>query len=645
MLTKFDLFYLLLLFCINGGIVSGCIWPEVDALFILDSTPQVTSFQHRAEIDFLRQVMSTMKMSSSKVAMAQFTPWSSVEWSLANASYPESRVQEAPYCPCEQDNCPSTSINSLTRSTMNSANRKSVPDVILVISNSYQPLVEVLPNEPLISPTSPLHVFYIVIGSNMHVSRFEPSAHTVGIKVTDFEHLPHLVGPLCQSVNGYIKGTSTTRFGPLCWIIIGAILFFAIILVSLLAYAIYTYNEENRRLRHRIAESERLLRKQNEYFTSQLHTEMQKQIANGEKHAEEMKKQQDMMQNQFDRQLDMAYQQGSKIQILPPFLQPPHHHEHHSENTGKESNLKILNSMSSQFSGRGKNDRRDSGIASPRSPRDAGVQVTPIPTPIDDKKDGSEEDNESSGTSESVFGSSGSDVTDSTEEDLEELNRTTHLPRDHPARKLPPIDLMFLVDTSSSIGINNFDIQKNFICEILKDVDIAPGRSRISMVQYAQDPSVVFGFDQYYSYESVRRGVMRLSYTGGATMLSKALAFAGGIMYHEQNLKKTTKRHQFLPTPKHDRLQVLCLVSDGYSDDSADKESVNLHDRLHVKIFAVVTRSFNKDKLVPITRFDGSVFTVHQRESVAIWLWRQQRIWAEHYSAFIEKEKKRSARR
>ncbi|PIC27612.1 hypothetical protein B9Z55_019811 [Caenorhabditis nigoni] len=344
----------------------------------MDSTPQVTSFQHRAEVDFLRQVMSTMKMSSSKVAMAQFTPWSRVEWSLSNATYPESRVQEAPYCPCELENCPSTSINSLTRSTMSSANRKGVPDVILVISNSYQPLVEVLPNEPLISPSSPLHVFYIVIGSNMHVSRFEPSAHTVGIKVTDFEHLPHLVGPLCQSVNGYIKAlwmskiiadvswwnflnwnstschrqnaeqtvfwtvpcTSTTRFGPLCWIIIGVILLFALILVALLLYAIYNYNEENRRLRHRISESERLLRKQNEYFTSQLHSEMQKQIANGEKHAEEMKKQQDMMQSQFDRQLDMAYQQGSKIQILPPFIQPPPpHHEHHS---GKERNGVIL---------------------------------------------------------------------------------------------------------------------------------------------------------------------------------------------------------------------------------------------------------------------------------------------------------------
>ncbi|NP_001343843.1 VWFA domain-containing protein [Caenorhabditis elegans] len=432
-----------------------------------------------------------------------------------------------------------------------------------------------------------------------------------------------------QTVFWTVPCSSSTRFGPLCWIIIASILFFAIILTALLAYAIYSYHEENRRLRHRVTESERQLRKQNEYFTSQLHTEMQKQITYGEKHAEEMKKQQDMMQAQFDRQLDMAYQQGSKIQILPPFNQNPHFHDH-SEHTGKER-------------GRGKEHRRDSGIASPRTPRDVEIQVTPIPSPVHNGSDG-KDDATSSGTPESIE-SSGSDVTETTEDDLEELNRRTHLPRDHPARKLLPIDLMFLVDTSSSIGINNFDIQKNFICEILKDVDIAPGRSRIAMIQYSQDPSVVFGFDQYYSYESVRRGVMRLSYTGGATMLSKALAFAGGIMYHEQNLKKTTKKHQYLPTPKHDRLQVLCLVSDGYSDDNADKESVNLHDHLHVKIFAVVTRSFNKDKLAPITRFDGSVFTVHQRESVAIWLWRQQRIWAEHYSAFIEKEKKRGSRR
>ncbi|CAB3396952.1 unnamed protein product [Caenorhabditis bovis] len=593
--------------------VTSCTWPSVDALFILDSTEFVTSFQHQTQVNFFSQVMKDMKLNEagSKVALAQFTPAAMITMNFANSSSPQSRVNELRYCPCESQNCEKTSVNYIAKSSMTSMNRKSVPDVILVVSNSYQPLNELMPNEPLMSPISPLHVFYVVIGSNMQITRFEPSANTVGLKVADFEHLPQLVSPLCESVNGYVKGSSHTRFGPLCWIIIGGLLLLFLLIACCLGYAIYTYQDENRRLKYRLSESEKNLRKQNEYFTAQLHSQMEKQIQNGEKYAEEMKKQQEIMKAQLDRQLEAAYQHGSKVHILP------------------------INAPNTD-------ERRDSGIATSPRENEQKVEVPNDNAEHSDKEREKGDEKEADRHSESS--STDSSTSDNESEDLEELNRRTHLPMDHPARKLPPIDLMFLVDTSSSIGINNFDILKNFICEILKDVDIAPGRSRIAMVQYAQDPSVVFGFDQFYSYESVKRGVMRLNYTGGATMLSKALAFAGGIMYHEQNMKKTVKKHQYMPTPRHDRPQVLCLVSDGYSNDNADTESINLHDRLHVKIFAIVSRIFNKNKLVPITRFEGSVFTIHQRESVAIWLWRQQRIWAEHYSHFVEKEKRREGK-
>ncbi|CAI5452790.1 unnamed protein product [Caenorhabditis angaria] len=599
---------LLLLFMILKNSWQNCIWPDVDALFILDSTEYITSFQHQSEVDFLRKVMGTMKMANSRIALAQFTPGASIGMSLANTSYPESRIQELQYIPCEDNKCEPTSINSIARAAMTSSNRKATPDVILVLSNSQHPLEEVLRNEPLISPVSPLHVFYIVVGNQMRVSRFEPSAHTVGMKVIDFEYLPDLVLPLCQSVNGYVKGNTSTKFGPLCWIIIGSIILLGLIVLACLAYSIYIYHEENRKLRAKIYELERNLRKQNEYFTTQLHTQMQQQISNGEKYAEDLRKQQDQMKMQLDRQLEAAYQ-------------------HQGKAVGREEPIVYL---------------KDSGVET--SPRIEDVKETQTDVLIlDDRVEENLEEEEENAPEDPSETSSG--TYESTEMDEEEINRKTHLALDHPARRLPPVDLMFLVDTSSSIGINNFDIQKNFICEILKDVDIAPGRSRVAMVQYAQDPSVVFNFDQYYSYQSVRKGVMRLSYTGGATRLSKALAFVGGLMYHEQNLKKVMKKHKYLPTPKHDRIQMLCLVSDGYSDDDADKESILLHDRLHIKIFAVVTRSFNKDKLIPITRFEGSVFTVHQRESVAIWMWRQQKIWAEHYSEFIEKEKRRQNRR
>lgn len=45
---------------------------------------------------------------------------------------------------------------------------------------------------------------------------------------------------------------------------------------------------------------------------------------------------------------------------------------------------------------------------------------------------------------------------------------------------------------------------KENICKLLDDIDIAPGRSRVGLIQYAQEPNVVFGFDKYYSIVSVK---------------------------------------------------------------------------------------------------------------------------------------------
>ncbi|PIO75380.1 von Willebrand factor type A domain protein, partial [Teladorsagia circumcincta] len=148
------------------------------------------------------------------------------------------------------------------------------------------------------------------------------------------------------------------------------------------------------------------------------------------------------------------------------------------------------------------------------------------------------------------------DSSDGATDDSGYVARTGHLPSNHPARQLPPIDLLFLVDSSSSIGITNFEAIKTNIINVLEDVDIGPGRSRIAVVQYALQPSVVFGFDKYYSLKSVQRGVERMSYTGGATMLAKALSFAAGLLYREQNMRDVKKRkHKLMPTPRHDRLQ------------------------------------------------------------------------------------------
>ncbi|WKY11056.1 hypothetical protein Q1695_002975 [Nippostrongylus brasiliensis] len=371
--------------------------------------------------------------------------------------------------------------------------------------------------------------------------------------------------------------TRVAAFGSTCWLVTGIMAAVFILTILILGYSVYAYRRQGKQLEWRLKEMEKTLRTQNEFFTAKLHSQMEEQIKTSEKHAEELRKHNETMQA---HQLELQRQR--QLSAAPP-------------------TASVLQAQPIVF---------------PYMPPNSVLNINP-PNSI------TEEDSSDGATDDSGYNARGG-----------------HLPSNHPARNLPPIDLLLLVDSSSSIGISNFESVKANLADILEDVDISPGRSRVALIQYALQPSVVFDFDKYYSLKSVQRGVERMSYTGGATMLSKALSFAAGLLYREQNMKDMKKRkHKLMPTPRHDRLQVLCLVSDGASDDNVDKATAYLHEKLQIKILAIVTRHFNKDRLLSITRFEGSIFVMDQKESINIWLWRQQKMWAENYSAYLQREK------
>ena len=96
-------------------------------------------------------------------------------------------------------------------------------------------------------------------------------------------------------------------------------------------------------------------------------------------------------------------------------------------------------------------------------------------------------------------------------DELDEINEkfgiertASQLPLEHPARTLPPVDVMLLVDASSSIGNTQFENVKTFLKDFTNDIDISPGRSKLCVVLFAQEPQVFFGFDRFYSNRAVR---------------------------------------------------------------------------------------------------------------------------------------------
>ncbi|CAJ0582701.1 unnamed protein product, partial [Mesorhabditis spiculigera] len=641
----------------------------------------VAIFRCSRELDFVAEAIDQMDVSASgsRVSLAMFNPM----------------------------------VNSIAKFALSQGNRRSSPDVIVVISGSKYQIPELLEKEVLLSPVSPIHAFYILVGSSfpdVADQRYEATANTLKLTATGFDVLPKLNLPLCQSVRDFVGRGDLAHpmaFGTLCWIVT-TLLFIVFLLISCcLFYAIYVYREDNKRLKYVIAEKERDLRKQNEYFTARIHRQMEEQMRLAERHKEDIKKaneelhhvkEKEKLRNEAVKAAEAASKPREQPQPIIIYGQPMmENNEKRSQSRDSRGHRRRPNSrwrtafdprfdrhMTPNFDefkkwwrdpegrlplnfkewrrGRPHSARTIDEIKQPvagsRPGTSQGEPAEPDPEIVardagrrekEDKKRRWEEWREKQiqhgswkpGDYDRLRKEIDEDGSEHPSTDSDYSIPVGHLSRDHPARHLPPVDIIFLIDTSSSIGIQNFEKMKSCIEAIVQDVDVAPGRSRVAAVQFAGEPQVVFGFDKYFTIQSIQRALNRIIYTGGPTHLSKALSFCAGVLWKEQNMADGKHRkHKLAKTPRHDRLQVLCVASDGSSEDNVAKSTSMLHERLQIKVCALVTRAFHRQKLEEITRFDGAIFVVGQKEAVNIWLWRQQRLWWETYSKYLAKERK-----
>uniref|UniRef100_A0A7E4UQA5 VWFA domain-containing protein n=1 Tax=Panagrellus redivivus TaxID=6233 RepID=A0A7E4UQA5_PANRE len=662
----------------TSALDDRCEWRNLDILFVADSTDHVG----RARTG----------QSRLSAGLAQFTPEARYEFGLEGVS---SRLKEdilgVPYVPCQKEECRtnSASLNSIISTTMSteSGNRVEAPDVIIVVSTSLYQIPELSPGELLIKPVSVTHAFLVTFAAT--------TAHFAAI---DFRSLSELVAPLCSSVAGFVgeAAVQTPRhFIPLTIFILVVVLVVitAVLLLLLCGCAVYKYRSDIDELRRQVIKERDSFTKLDEYYRVKLReksaNEKEREKAMLElindsnkvrdKYAEEVKQHEQELQTARALAEERKRRRSStppqnpapaapvqQPQILPIYLPQPNQggypsflapnpgelpyppafppgfqqiqhgggpnqpNQNHNPNRNDEFPLTARQRSRSRSNSRSDSDinfnddskhrknrhrHKDSDDKPKRPPN-----VPPLPSSASELTPDGLENGEN--------------------DDNFNFDRTlSHLPSDHPARTLPPVDVLLLVDASGSIGNVLYENVKQFLVDFTYDIDISPGRSRLCVTLFAQEPSVFFGFDRFYSNRAVARAMSRMPYIGGPTYLAKALSFAAGVLYQDQNMKTGRKKHKTMPTPRHDRLQVMIVVSDGASDDNFDKQATHLHEKMLVKIGAVVTRSFNKERLLPITRFDGSVFTLDQQQALSIWLWRQQRMWTENFADYVEREK------
>lgn len=65
------------------------------------------------------------------------------------------------------------------------------------------------------------------------------------------------------------------------------------------------------------------------------------------------------------------------------------------------------------------------------------------------------------------------------------------------------MDLLFVVDSSSSMTVRSFEKGKRFMKTVMRYVEVGIDKSRVGLVTYNMEPTIVFGLDKYLSSDFV----------------------------------------------------------------------------------------------------------------------------------------------
>lgn len=118
-------------------------------------------------------------------------------------------------------------------------------------------------------------------------------------------------------------------------------------------------------------------------------------------------------------------------------------------------------------------------------------------------------------------------------------------------------DIVFLIDGSSSIGIENFQEIRQFLRIVIEGLDIGADRVQVGLAQYSDEPHQEFLLKDHSDKKSLLAAVENFPYRTGATATGKAITFLQERFFTKEAGSRATER---VP-------QIAVVITDG---DSAD---------------------------------------------------------------------------
>ena len=116
-------------------------------------------------------------------------------------------------------------------------------------------------------------------------------------------------------------------------------------------------------------------------------------------------------------------------------------------------------------------------------------------------------------------------------------------------------DITFVVDTSGSISATSFQYIREFIEDIVVEMDISPNNSRVAVILFNNRARLHFNLNQFTNINSLVTSIHNLPYSGGGTDIPEAL-----------DLLRTTAQSGALGI-RADNRQIAIFLTDGVGGD------------------------------------------------------------------------------
>uniref|UniRef100_A0A3Q3QMB1 Collagen alpha-1(XXVIII) chain n=1 Tax=Monopterus albus TaxID=43700 RepID=A0A3Q3QMB1_MONAL len=99
-----------------------------------------------------------------------------------------------------------------------------------------------------------------------------------------------------------------------------------------------------------------------------------------------------------------------------------------------------------------------------------------------------------------------------------------------------PMELVFVIDSSESVGPENFEIIKDFVNALVDRVTVGRNATRIGLVLYSLEVKLVFNLARYVTRQDVKQAIRIIPYMGEGTYTGTAIRKATQEAFYSSRL-------------------------------------------------------------------------------------------------------------